>query len=99
VRTPRERSADRSPHVVQRLAVSSGEYQPLEWPATSNAAHAIPDVPDLYAPLVNHERVTRVVALQFGAGEADIPITALTARSLGFSRAMGQSEQLTTPQV
>src|SRR5277367_4614243 len=31
----------------------------------------IPDVPDLYAPLVNHKRVTRVVALSGGYTRAD----------------------------
>jgi fructose-bisphosphate aldolase, class I len=31
----------------------------------------IPDVPDLYAPLVNHERVVRVVALSGGYTRAD----------------------------
>jgi fructose-bisphosphate aldolase class I len=31
----------------------------------------IPDVPDLYAPLVNHQHVTRVVALSGGYARAD----------------------------
>lgn len=42
----------------------------------------IPDVPDLYAPLVNHEQVTRVVALSGGYTRAD------ACRRLGANHSM-----------
>jgi fructose-bisphosphate aldolase, class I len=50
----------------------------------------IPDVPDLYAPLVNHERVTRVVALSGGYTRADAcrRLAANHGMIASFSRAL-----------
>ena len=50
----------------------------------------IPDVPDLYAPLVNHERVTRVVALSGGYTRADAcrRLSANHGMIASFSRAL-----------
>jgi fructose-bisphosphate aldolase class I len=50
----------------------------------------IPDVPDLYAPLVNHKRVTRVVALS-GGYPRDVACKRLAANHgmiASFSRAL-----------
>jgi fructose-bisphosphate aldolase class I len=50
----------------------------------------IPDVPDLYAPLVKHERVTRVVALSGGYTRADAchRLAANHGMIASFSRAL-----------
>ena len=50
----------------------------------------LPDVPDLYAPLVNHERVTRVVALSGGYTRADAckRLAANHGMIASFSRAL-----------
>jgi fructose-bisphosphate aldolase, class I len=52
----------------------------------------IPDVPDLYAPLVNHERVVRVVALSGGytRAEACKRLAANHGMIASFSRALAQ---------
>jgi fructose-bisphosphate aldolase class I len=52
----------------------------------------IPDVPDLYAPLVNHERVTRVVALSGGYTRADAcrRLAANHGMIASFSRALAE---------
>ena len=55
----------------------------------------IPDVPDLYAPLIAHERVARVVALSGGYSRADA--CARLARNHGmiasFSRALARGSR------
>ncbi len=52
----------------------------------------IPDVPDLYAPLVNHERVIRVVALSGGYTRADAckRLAANHGMIASFSRALAE---------
>jgi fructose-bisphosphate aldolase class I len=52
----------------------------------------LPDVPDLYAPLVNHARVTRVVALSGGYTRADAckRLAANHGMIASFSRALVQ---------
>jgi fructose-bisphosphate aldolase, class I len=52
----------------------------------------IPDVPDLYAPLVNHKRVARVVALSGGYTRADAckRLSANHGMIASFSRALAQ---------
>jgi fructose-bisphosphate aldolase class I len=52
----------------------------------------IPDVPDLYAPLVNHERVVRVVALSGGYTRADAckRLAANHGMIASFSRALAE---------
>ena len=52
----------------------------------------IPDVPDLYAPLVNHKRVTRVVALSGGYTRADAckRLSANHGMIASFSRALAE---------
>ncbi len=52
----------------------------------------IPDVPDLYAPLVNHERVARVVALSGGYTRADAckRLSANHGMIASFSRALAE---------
>ena len=52
----------------------------------------IPDVPDLYAPLVNHERVVRVVALSGGYTRADAckRLSANHGMIASFSRALAE---------
>src|SRR6201993_1274285 len=52
----------------------------------------IPDVPDLYAPLVNHKRVTRVVALSGGYTRADACKRLATNHGMiaSFSRALAE---------
>jgi fructose-bisphosphate aldolase, class I len=52
----------------------------------------IPDVPDLYAPLVNHERVARVVALSGGytRSEACKRLAANHGMIASFSRALAE---------
>jgi len=53
----------------------------------------IPDVPDLYAPLVNHKRVTRVVALSGGYTRADAckRLSANHGMIASFSRALAEN--------
>ena len=50
----------------------------------------IPDVPDLYAPLVNHQRVVRVVALSGGYKRPDAcrRLAANHGMIASFSRAL-----------
>jgi fructose-bisphosphate aldolase class I len=50
----------------------------------------LPDVPDLYAPLVNHKRVARVVALSGGYTRADAckRLSANHGMIASFSRAL-----------
>jgi len=52
----------------------------------------IPDVPDLYAPLVNHKRVARVVALSGGYTRADAcrRLSANHGMIASFSRALAE---------
>ena len=52
----------------------------------------IPDVPDLYAPLVNHQRVARVVALSGGYTRADAckRLSANHGMTASFSRALAE---------
>ena len=52
----------------------------------------IPEVPDLYAPLVNHKRVTRVVALSGGYTRADAcrRLSANHGMIASFSRALAE---------
>jgi fructose-bisphosphate aldolase, class I len=52
----------------------------------------IPDVPDLYAPLVNHRRMTRVVALSGGYTRADAcqRLSANHGMIASFSRALAE---------
>jgi len=52
----------------------------------------LPDVPDLYAPLVNHKRVTRVVALSGGYTRADAckRLSANHGMIASFSRALAE---------
>src|SRR5215472_8136284 len=52
----------------------------------------IPDVPDLYAPLVNHERVARVVALSGGYTRTDAckRLSANHGMIASFSRALAE---------
>jgi len=52
----------------------------------------IPDVPDLYAPLVKHDRVTRVVALSGGYTRADAckRLSANHGMIASFSRALAE---------
>ncbi len=52
----------------------------------------IPDVPDLYSPLVNHERVARVVALSGGYTRADAckRLSANHGMIASFSRALAE---------
>src|SRR5262249_29509604 len=52
----------------------------------------IPDVPDLYAPLVNHDRVARVVALSGGYTRADAckRLAANHGMIASFSRALAE---------
>ena len=53
----------------------------------------IPDVPDLYLPLVNHERVVRVVALSGGYTRADAckRLAANHGMIASFSRALAEN--------
>jgi fructose-bisphosphate aldolase class I len=52
----------------------------------------IPDVPDLYAPMVNHERVVRVVVLSGGYTRADAckRLSANHGMIASFSRALAE---------
>ena len=52
----------------------------------------LPDVPDLYLPLINHKRVTRVVALSGGytRAEACKRLAANHGMIASFSRALAQ---------
>ena len=53
----------------------------------------IPDVPDFYSPLVNHERVARVVALSGGYTRADAcrRLAANHGMIASFSRALAEN--------